>query len=77
MAQLASKVSSDGPKCDHLGPLLRTLDAFLATWGRSFVHVYAFLSGFREHLCIFNENSWENHKNTSNCTKNNEYCTKP
>ncbi len=30
MAQPASKVS---PKWDHLGPLLRTLNAFVGTWG--------------------------------------------
>ncbi len=33
MAQPASKVSTDAPKWAHLRPLLRTLDAFLATWG--------------------------------------------
>ncbi|MCP3961501.1 MAG: hypothetical protein GY719_26970 [bacterium] len=33
MAQPASKVSPDGPKCAHLEPLLPTLEALLATWG--------------------------------------------
>ncbi len=33
MAQLASNVSQEGPKCAHLGPLLPTLEALLATWG--------------------------------------------
>ena len=76
MAQPASKVSPNGPKWAHLGPLLRTLEAFFGHLGRFFVHVYAFLLDFREHLCIFNEKSWENHKNTANCNNNNEYCTK-
>ncbi len=52
MAQLASKVRPDGSKWVHLGPLLRTLEAFLATWGvplcmfmhfyQVFVNTYAF-----------------------------------
>ncbi len=43
MAQPASKVSPDGPKWAQLEPLLRTLDAFLATWGVPlcmFMHFY-------------------------------------
>ncbi len=43
LAQRASKMSPDGPKCAHLGPLLRTLEAFLATWGIPFcifMHFY-------------------------------------
>ncbi len=43
MALPALKVSSDGPKYAHLGPLLRTLEAFLATWGVPlcmFMHFY-------------------------------------
>ncbi len=51
MAQPASKVSQEGPKQAHLVPRLSTLEALLA-----FAHFYAFLSGFREHLCIFAEN---------------------
>ncbi len=53
MAQPASKVRPGGPKWVHLEPLLRTLDAFLATWGiplcifmhfyQVFVNNYAFL----------------------------------
>ncbi len=37
--------------------------------GHSFAHFYAFLAGFREHLCIFAENSWKPHKNSANCSK--------
>ena len=33
MAQPVSTVSTDGPKWAHLRSLLRTLEAFLATWG--------------------------------------------
>ncbi len=43
MAQPASKVSPDGPKWAHLRPLLRTLEAFLGTWGVPLcmvMHVY-------------------------------------
>ena len=43
MAQPASKVSTDGPKWNHLEPLLPTLEAVLATWGvplRIFMHFY-------------------------------------
>ena len=43
MVQPASKVRPDGPKWAHLGPLLRTLDAFLAIWGIPlciFMHFY-------------------------------------
>ena len=43
MAQPASKMSPDEPKWAHLGPLLCTLDAFLATWGIPFcifMHFY-------------------------------------
>ena len=43
MAQPASKVSPNGPKWAHLRPLLRTLDALLATWGVPlcmFMHFY-------------------------------------
>ena len=43
MAQPVSKVSTGGPKWAHLGPLLRTLDTFLATWGIPlcmFMHFY-------------------------------------
>ncbi|MCP4566899.1 MAG: hypothetical protein GY841_04890 [FCB group bacterium] len=46
MAQLASKVSPKGPKWVHLVPLLRTLEAFLATWGIPlciFMHFYQVL----------------------------------
>ncbi len=41
MAQLASKVSLDGPKWAHLEPPLPTLEALLATFGlplRIFTH---------------------------------------
>ncbi len=57
MAQSVSEVSSDGPNVVHLGPLLRTLDAFLATWGvplcmfmhfyKDFVNTCAFLMKIR------------------------------
>ncbi len=43
MAQPAPKVSLDGPKWTHLGPLLHTSEALLATWGvplRIFTHFY-------------------------------------
>ncbi len=43
MAQPASNVSPDGPKCAQLEPLLLSLEALLATWGvplRIFTHVY-------------------------------------
>ena len=43
MAHRASKVSPDEPKWAHLVPFLRTLDAFLATWGVPlcmFMHFY-------------------------------------
>ncbi|MCP4486003.1 MAG: hypothetical protein GY820_01540 [Gammaproteobacteria bacterium] len=43
MAQPASKVSPNQPKCAHLEPLLPTLAALLATWGiplRIFTHFY-------------------------------------
>ncbi len=76
IAQLASKVSLDGPKWAQLEPLLRTLEALLATWGvplRIFKHFYA---GFREQLCIFSEYSWKSQKNQANWLKSREYCTK-
>ncbi len=63
MAQPASKVKG------HLGPLLRTLEAFLATWGVPlcmFMHFYQVFVN----TCAFS------HKNTANCIKYNEYCTK-
>ncbi len=43
MAQPASKVSQEGPKQAHLGSLLSTLEALLATRGiplRIFMHFY-------------------------------------
>ncbi len=43
MARSASKVCPDGPKWAHLEPLLRTLEALLATWGLPllvFMHFY-------------------------------------
>ncbi len=43
MAQLALKMSPDGPKRAHLKPLLLSLEALVATWGvplRIFMHVY-------------------------------------
>ncbi|MCP4569690.1 MAG: hypothetical protein GY841_19090 [FCB group bacterium] len=64
-----TKMGPPGATFVHFGGIFGYL-------GRSFVHFYAFLLGFREHLYIFDERSWENHKTTANCTKNNEYYTK-
>ncbi len=52
MAQPASKVSQEGPKQAHLGPLVPTLGALSATWGiplRIFTHFY---QGF-VNICAF------------------------
>ncbi len=43
MAQPVAEVSLDGPKTAHLGPLLHTLEALLATWCiplRIFMYLY-------------------------------------
>ncbi len=59
MAQPASKVSREIPKWAHLRPLLRTLEALLATGDihlRIFMHFYqVFVNN-----CAFAESSWKN-----------------
>ncbi len=71
IAQLASKVSPEGAKWAHLGPLL----PIFGHLGHSFAHFYTFLLGFREQLCIFAEHSWKANKNSAKCTENYKYCT--
>ncbi len=43
MAQRASKASSDGPKWDHLEPLLKNFERLLATWGVRLRIFYVFI----------------------------------
>ena len=59
---------------DQHGPPGATFAHFGCIFGH-LAHLCIFMH-FYEHLCIFNENSWENNKNAANCSKNNEYCTK-
>ncbi len=53
MAQPASKVSPDGPKCAHLEPLLPTLEALLATWGVPLRISTHFYEGFVNNCTFF------------------------
>ncbi len=55
----ASKVSQEGPKRGPPGATFAHIGGTFGYLGHSFARFYAFLSGFREHLCIFAENSWK------------------